>query len=84
MHDLGTLIRGLGGRMSVMLVEHHMDLVMSVCERIAVLDFGRLVAAGTPDDVRSDPAVLDAYLGQTVDGGATAGEPASDATAGPA
>ena len=93
MRDLGTLIRGLRGRMSVMLVEHHMDLVMAVCERIAVLDFGRLVAAGTPDDVRSDPAVLDAYLGQTVAGGdapvespaqAPTGEPATDATAGPA
>jgi branched-chain amino acid transport system ATP-binding protein len=80
MRDLGTLIRGLGGRMSVMLVEHHMDLVMSVCERIAVLDFGRLVAAGTPDDVRSDPAVLDAYLGQSVDvDGAPAGAPPADA-----
>src|SRR5690242_8000400 len=44
MRELGGLIRRLRGRMSVMLVEHHMDLVMSVCERIAVLDFGRLIA----------------------------------------
>jgi branched-chain amino acid transport system ATP-binding protein len=97
MRELGELIRGLRGRMAVMLVEHHMDLVMSVCERIAVLDFGRLVAAGTPDDVRSDPAVLDAYLGQSVagDGAPVAGAPdadtpdagtpeATDAKAGPA
>jgi branched-chain amino acid transport system ATP-binding protein len=66
MGEMGDLIRALRGRMSVMLVEHHMDLVMAVCERIAVLDFGRLIATGTPDDVSTDPAVLDAYLGQTV------------------
>jgi branched-chain amino acid transport system ATP-binding protein len=46
-----------------MLVEHRMDLVMSVCDRVAVLDSGRLVASGTPDEVRADPAVLEAYLG---------------------
>lgn len=64
MAELGTRIRALGDRMAVVLVEHHMDLVMSVCDRITVLDFGRVVAAGTPDQVRDDPAVIDAYLGE--------------------
>ena len=64
MTQLGELIRGLTARMSVVLVEHHMDLVMAVCDRITVLDFGRVVADGTPDEVRDDQAVVDAYLGE--------------------
>jgi branched-chain amino acid transport system ATP-binding protein len=64
MAELGELIRGLVARMSVVLVEHHMDLVMGVCDRITVLDFGRVVAEGTPDEVRDDQAVIDAYLGE--------------------
>ena len=66
MAELGDLIRGLTDRMSVMLVEHHMDLVMSVCDDITVLDFGRVIARGGPDEVRRDSAVLAAYLGDEV------------------
>jgi branched-chain amino acid transport system ATP-binding protein len=62
--ELADLIRTLTARMSVVLVEHHMDLVMDVCDRITVLDFGRVVAEGTPDEVRDDEAVIDAYLGE--------------------
>jgi branched-chain amino acid transport system ATP-binding protein len=64
MAELAALIRSLTDRMSVVLVEHHMDLVMEVCDRITVLDFGRVVAEGNPDEVRDDPAVIDAYLGE--------------------
>lgn len=67
MADLGVLVRGLTERMSVMLVEHHMDLVMTVCDDITVLDFGKVIATGPPDQVRDDPAVLAAYLGDAVD-----------------
>ncbi len=55
--ELGELIRGLAARASVVVVEHHMDLMMSICDSIVVLDFGKVIAAGTPDQVRADPAV---------------------------
>jgi len=65
-HDiewLNRFIRELSGEMSVLIVEHHMDVVMSVCNRIYVLNFGEVISYGTPSYVRNDPAVISAYLG---------------------
>ena len=67
MNDLGEQIRGFSQDMAVVLVEHHMDLVMDVCDHIFVLDFGKVISAGTPARVQADPAVTQAYLGTPAD-----------------
>ena len=63
--ELGDFIVRLrdGAALTILLVEHHMNLVMRVSDHVNVLSFGRTIAAGTPDEVRANPDVVEAYLG---------------------
>jgi branched-chain amino acid transport system ATP-binding protein len=63
--SLGDLLRDLVGEgKAVLIVEHDMDLIMRVCDRIHVLNFGEVIASGTPSEIRTDENVRRAYLGQ--------------------
>jgi branched-chain amino acid transport system ATP-binding protein len=63
---MNGLIRNLRSSMSILIVEHHMDVVMSVCDQLYVLNFGEVIASGSAETVRRDPAVIAAYLGTGV------------------
>jgi len=58
-----NFIHNISAKCAVLLVEHHMDVVMTVCDRLYVLNFGEVIASGSVDQVRNDPAVIAAYLG---------------------
>lgn len=67
-HQLSQLIRKITTEfnLTVVLIEHHVPLVMDLCDHIAVLNFGKLIALGNPDQIRFDSAVIEAYLGAAI------------------
>jgi branched-chain amino acid transport system ATP-binding protein len=70
MQEIIDLIRSLrDDGITLLIVEHHMRAIMAVCDRILVLNFGRLLADGTPQQVANDPQVIEAYLGRSMEKG---------------
>jgi branched-chain amino acid transport system ATP-binding protein len=66
--ELSALIRRIRSKgLTVLLVEHHMSLVMRVSDKVVALEFGQKIADGTPEQVRNEPEVIRAYLGETED-----------------
>jgi branched-chain amino acid transport system ATP-binding protein len=63
--DVARLLAGLKGRITMLLVEHDMDVVFAIADTVSVMVSGRCIATGKPDDVRADPAVRRAYLGES-------------------
>ncbi|WP_239308333.1 branched-chain amino acid ABC transporter permease/ATP-binding protein, partial [Frankia sp. Cj3] len=83
--EIGTVIRGIAERRNtaVLLIEHDIPLVLGICDRIAVLDFGRKIAEGAPEEIRTNPDVIRAYLGEDSDTAGSTAEPAGELTAEP-
>jgi ABC-type branched-subunit amino acid transport system ATPase component len=77
--ELAQLVRRLADAwgIGVMVIEHNMDFVMSICDRITVIDFGRFVCSGTPDEVRRDRRAISAYLGDELHENGTGSAPTS-------
>ncbi len=70
--ELGVTLRRLADQgQSMLLIEHDMGLVLGICDRVVVLEFGKVIAEGTPEEVRRDPKVIAAYLGDGMESAAS-------------